>query len=158
MRAILCLAVVLLFTSSAPGAPQKKKKQEKPDPNPAIERVAHEVFKNNDRNHNNALSRTELHTADKEVQTRLLQLARQGVLGAAKSKEVEVSVAPGGEKNLEKSNTITQGEFTAHVQSMAQQVDAAAREQNKALAAAKQKYNAAKKAAAKKRASYKRKK
>jgi hypothetical protein len=157
MRTILSLAVLLLLAGSTLAAGQKKK-QDKPDPNPAIERVAREVFKNNDRNHNNALSRTELHTADKEVQTRLLQLAKQGVLGAAKSKEVEVSIAASGDKDLEKSNTITQGEFTAHVQSLAQQVDSAARQQNQALAEAKKKNDAAKKAAAKKRASYNRKK
>jgi hypothetical protein len=157
MRAFLAVVLVMALTSFAVAAPKKKKK-EQPDPNPAIDKIAREVFKQNDRNHNDALSRTELHTAQKDAQTRLWQLARQGVLGAAKSKDVEVGAASADMASLEKSNKVSQKEFTAHVHSMAQQVDVAARQQYQASAEQKKKLAAAKKAAAKKRANNNRKK
>jgi hypothetical protein len=157
MRTILTVGLVLLLTCPAIAAAPKKKKKEQADPNPAIDRIAREVFKENDRNHNSALSRTELHTAEKDAQTRLLQLARQGVLGAGK-KDVEVSPAAASQASLEKSNKVSQDEFTAYVHSMAQQVDIAARQQNQTAAAQQKKLAAAKKAAAQKRAANKRKK
>jgi hypothetical protein len=156
MRTLLTVFLLILVPSPVFAAPKQKKK-EKPDPNPAVDKIAREVFKSNDRNHNDALSRTEFHSAEREVQARLGQLASKGVLGDKKAKDVDVTVASAG-NDIEKSNKISQDQFSAHVHRLAQQVNIAARQHNDAAAAQKKKMEAAKKAAAKKRANNKRKK
>jgi len=156
LRPLISIVLVVLFASVASGAP-KRKKPELPDPNPKVDKLAREVFKSNDRNHNDALSRTEFHSAEKEAQSRLLELAKQGVLGAKKQKDVDVKVGS-SDADVSKSNKVTEQEFIDHVHRLAQQVNIAARQQNEAIAARQKKVAAAKKAAAKRRANQKNKK
>ena len=156
MRALLVAAIMLCVACPTEAAPKKKKRQ-RADPNPAVEEVAREVFKSHDRNRNDALSRTEFRSAEKEVQSRLMQLAKQGVLGSAKGKDVELTAGATDRAKLEKSNKVTQDEFTSHVRHLAQQVNIAALQQSEIVAAQQRKAQAAKKAAAKRRANNARK-
>jgi hypothetical protein len=154
-RWLLVLIVIGLAPAAALGA-AKQKKRELPDPNSKVDKVARDVFQDNDRNHNGALSRTEFRSAEKEAQSRLQELVKQGVLGGKRQKDVDVKVASAG-SDVTKSNKVTEQEFSDHVHRLAQQVNVSARQQNEAEAAQQKKIAAAKKAAAQRRANQKKK-
>lgn len=93
----------------------------------SLDQLATEAFTASDRNHNGALNRSEFSDAEAMLETSLMQLGQQGVLGRHKGQDSQsdLRAAIAGPPKFANKNRITLPEFKRYTESMTHQAEAA---------------------------------
>jgi fructose-specific phosphotransferase system component IIB len=142
-----------LLTSLGVGAmaaaADKPAQKPEADQSAAIEELAHAIFANADRNHNQALNKSEFSAAQEMLQEEIQKLGQQGAIGKPKKpsvKDIEKAqgasaAADASAKKLSRSNKVTQAEFSYYVHAVVDEADEQWREMRAQADAQRKAYN-----------------